>query len=459
MCQDFTMSDNRQGLRQFLSEDEIANLPDQRGEQSWPFEPYLRLKNENVQNNIDLMLDDLCVAWLDGYERKPSTQSQQDFIDCANVIMANLLRASCRSKQLSTSGKRFDVTVGIHRRKGRLDQERRYRPKIMTASRVISAQDRLIEFGQMYVVKKGYNFGSDGQTTRVALTDAAAIELEAHELSLRDFLIAKPDEAIQLKDKDGQLCQYIDTGETCAMRAKLEKINSCISCAEISTSRDLTTSDRKPMYIGPRTNLIRIFNHGSFETGGRFHGGWWQYIKSHARRLILLDGLPTVEVDYRGFNPAVLLAKAGQRIPKDPYSLISGVIECEDLRDHAKTTLAALLNSESGRTVEPKGFDIDKHGMTVKMFRQSIIDAFPMLPDLIGKNVGMKIQREESDLAEKVMSHFVDQGHPILPIHDAFMVQEHLEDELVETMQRVFQEKYGQVPYVKTTFPVYLNNS
>ena len=106
------------------------------------------------------MLDDLCVAWLDGFERKPSTQSQQDFIDCANVIIANLLRVS---------GKPLDMTVGIHRRKGRLDQERRYRPKIMTANRFISAQDRLIEFGQMHVVKRGYNFGADGQTTRVAV--------------------------------------------------------------------------------------------------------------------------------------------------------------------------------------------------------------------------------------------------------------------------------------------------
>ena len=114
----------------------------------------------------------------------------------------------------------------------------------------------------------------------------------------------------------------------------------------------------------------------------------------------------------------MLLAKAGHPIPDDPYSLVAGVSQSKELREHAKTTLAALLNAPSGNTKEPRNFDEDKHGMTADAFRQSLHVAFPMLQGLLGQNTGMRLQRDESDLAELVMLHFIDQGLPILPIHD-----------------------------------------
>jgi hypothetical protein len=446
MCQVFVMTEKYQGLREFLTEGQIASLPNQLKGQSWAFEPYLRLTNDHVQNVVDLMLDDLCVAWMGSYpDRVPGMQAQQHFIDCANVIMANLLRARCMGP---------DQTVGIYRRKDRLDRERRYRAKFMTANRFIMAQNWLVELDQMRMVQKGYNFGKEGQTTRVALTDNAAKALEASELTVRDFHIGRPDDCILLKDNDDQLCRYEDTDETAAMRTALDRINALLDATDISISRSLAKLDRGQQDTGRRVNLVRLFHYGSFETGGRFYGGWWQSLKKYVRPFILLDGVATVEADYRGFNPAILLAKSGQPIPDDPYSIIPGVSDCAELRGHAKTTLAALLNSKSGRTRQPEGFDTGKHGMTDEGFRRSVHDAFPMLGDLLGKNTGMKLQREESDLAERVLLHFVDQGQPILPIHDAFIVQEHLKDELVQVMQDTFKARYGQTPPVKVTFPI-----
>jgi len=438
------MSDNEIGLRQFLSDAQIANLEDQRKGGSWAFEPYLRLSNELVQNRVELMLDDLCAEWVGTCEREPSTASQQSFIDCATVILANLLRAYSR---------KLDEPVGISRSKGRLDSQNRYRPKYMTANRFRKVQDWLEESGQMMVVQKGYHFPDNAQTSRVALTARAASELEADTLTRSDFSIDRPDETILLKNSNEQLCNYVDTAETEAMRAALDQINRCLSGTEITTARALTHLDCDRDFVGSRVNVVRIFNHGSFALGGRFYGGWWQHIRRDARRWILLDGVPTIEADYRGFNPAVLLAKAEQPIPDDPYSLIPGVSESEELRNHAKSTLAALLNSTTGNTEEPKGFDVVKHGMTRDEFRQSVMDAFPMLQSLLGQQTGMKLQREESDLAERVMLHFIEQGHPILPIHDAFMVQEHLKSELVQSMKDAFEDRYGQIPQVKITYP------
>lgn len=198
-----------------------------------------------------------------------------------------------------------------------------------------------------------------------------------------------------------------------------------------------------------KAHLYRVFNRDSFSYGGRFYGGWWQNIKKHARPKITIDTQYTIEADYRGFNPSVLLAEVGEPIPDDPYSLIVGSDAVNDLRNHAKETLAALLNSRSGATEEPRNFDSARWGMTAEDFRQKVLDAFPMVPAMLATDKGMRLQRLESDLAEEIMLHFVRQGYAILPIHDAFIVQAHLEQELVQVMKDTFRARLGQVPHVK----------
>lgn len=439
------MSNHEELQRLFSSEEFLAGLEDQRMGGSWPFDPYLRCSSDLVQNRVDLMLDDLCAEWIGNYERKPNTSRQQYFNDCANVILANLLR---------TYSRRLSETVGIPRSKERLDKQSRYRPKYMTTNRFLMVQNWLLKTGLMTLDKRGYHFPDNAQVSMFTLSARAASELEADTLTVRDFRVESPDEPVVLKDSLRQLCRYDDTAETNAIRTALDRINARLGATDISTSRELTHLDSDRDFVGTRVNLVRIFNYGSFEYGGRFYGGWWQHIRKEARRCILLDGTPTVEADYRGFNPAVLLAKVGQPIPDDPYALIPGVAESEALRNHAKSTLAALINSTTGNTDEPREFDSVKHGMTKEKFRQSVLDAFPMLESLLGQRTGMKLQREESDIAEQVMLRFIEQGHPILPIHDAFMVQEHLKDELVHTMREAFKGKYGQLPQIKVTYPV-----
>jgi hypothetical protein len=90
--------------------------------------------------------------------------------------------------------------------------------------------------------------------------------------------------------------------------------------------------------------------------------------------------------------------------------------------------------------------------MTAEDFRAKVLDAFPMVPALLATDKGMKLQRLESDLAEAVMLHFVRRGHAILPIHDAFIVQARLEQELVQVMKDTFRARLGQVPHVKVSW-------
>lgn len=420
-----------------------AQLPNQLGDQSWAFEPYLVASNPDAQNLIDLLTDDVCAEWAASLpHRKPSRVTEQKFIDCGSAILANLMRAKCN---------KWPTTIGMYRSQGALDRERRYRPKFMTADRFVLVQDWLIKAGHIEMVKRGFNLPGHGQTSRFALTAKGEAELQADDWTFADFRVDRSKEAIRMKDIKDRLCGYDDAPEIDDMRARLDEINATLEAVNIGTVRPLTIHDWKDEPESRRVRLYRVFNRGDFDHGGRFYGGWWQIIKSHARAKITIDGQHTIEADFSGFNPAVLLAEAGQPIPDDPYSPIVGANADKELRDHAKSTLAALLNSKTGTTEEPRNFDSARWDMTAEGFRAKVLDAFPMVPAMLGTDKGLTLQRLESDLAEAIMLHFVRRGHAILPIHDAFIVQAHLEQELVLVMKDTFKARLGQIPHVKVT--------
>lgn len=441
MSRDFTTTEEAKRQLVLLARATAANLPSQLGDNSWAFEPYLLLSNPDAQNLLDLVTDDICAAWAATLpERKPSRDTEQKFIDCSVTILANLLRAECN---------RWPTTIGMRRGKGALDCEKRYRPKYMTAGRFITVQDWLIKTGYVAQVTSGFNLPGYSRTSRFALTEKGAHELQAKDWGYSDFKVARGREAIRLKDSKNRLCDYDDTAMTAALRAQVDEINAKLDKTDIDTMRPLTIYDKKPEYKGRKVRLHRVFNRGNFDHGGRFYGGWWQNIKKHVRPAIMIDGKHTIEADYRGFNPAVLLTEKGQPIPQDPYSPIVGTNAPDDLREHAKATFAAFLNSKSGTTAEPRNFDSTRWGMTADEFRQKVLDAFPMVPAMLGTDKGMKLQRLESDLAETIMLHFVRQGHAILPIHDAFIVQADLEGELVQVMKDTFKARLGQTTNVR----------
>ena len=61
----------------------------------------------------------------------------------------------------------------------------------------------------------------------------------------------------------------------------------------------------------------------------------------------------------------------------------------------------------------------------------------------------MWLMREDSDLAEQVMLHFIKMGYPCLPVHDSFIVHHGLAGELEDKMKAVFTKRYGVAPKIK----------
>lgn len=97
---------------------------------------------------------------------------------------------------------------------------------------------------------------------------------------------------------------------------------------------------------------------------------------------------------------------------------------------------------------EPSDFHCAKHGMTAEKFRQTVIDAYSMLPGALDSEAGWVLQRKDSEMAERIMLHFVEQGVPALPIHDRFIIQLDRIVELQDVTKATFKEQFGQFPTV-----------
>ena len=149
----------------------------------------------------------------------------------------------------------------------------------------------------------------------------------------------------------GDTIDYVDTPFTRTARRNLERINDFISGHMINL--DLTDDQelallrrlrgRDDGYIDfTKTRLVRIFNNGSFEEGGRFYGGWWQQIPGDYRTFMTINGKRTVQLDYSGMHFSIMYAQLGMDTPmEDPYAL-----EGYDagLRGHIKKAFNIIIN-------------------------------------------------------------------------------------------------------------------
>src|SRR5690606_5190897 len=71
--------------------------------------------------------------------------------------------------------------------------------------------------------------------------------------------------------------------------------------------------------LTPELKMHRCFVGGSLEKGGRFYHQLQGLPKEVRRQYLLIDGQPACELDYRATFPALLYAREGVELTRDPY--------------------------------------------------------------------------------------------------------------------------------------------
>jgi hypothetical protein len=292
-----------------------------------------------------------------------------------------------------------------------------------------------------------------------------------------DVIVLKGyDEETGLKE----IISFKDNNEIRKWRKNLQKINQfftqnaiCLDIEEFTLDKiikrmandtyqvDWMFGDKKKkarVFNFLHIQLRRIFARGRFDYGGRFYGGWWQFIPSEYRSYITINGLPTGEIDYSELHPRLMYLNTKLPLPEgDLYDLglrYEGIKYNKNIEPYKskrkviKTYINAVINDDKGR------FKLDKSqekiiGMTTKELEELVVKKHPMIKDIKGKGFGLQFQFTDSQIAEKVMLKMMDKGIVCLPVHDSFISQrEHLE-ELREVMEKTYEEVLGVMPLMK----------
>ena len=228
--------------------------------------------------------------------------------------------------------------------------------------------------------------------------------------------------------------------------------------------------------------LKRLFNK-NMALGGRFYGHY-QQIPSADRKRILIDGQPTVELDYKSIHIALLYALEGLPVNTDPY-VIDGHA---DKRKTFKSIILRLVNSEnlasfkanitrSGnvpvqqafktytnkrqqyeylralglKATEPskplslkKGFiNYIPSGATGDELLTLVMDRHHLIAHYFGtKNIGLKLQRLDSDLMANALDKL--KGIACLPVHDSIRCKVSDMERVSNAMIDSFRELHGR---------------
>ena len=263
------------------------------------------------------------------------------------------------------------------------------------------------------------------------------------------------------KKNDSQL----DVG----MRKRLTKTNQLIAETDIKldmtdvelreTNIALRKADRQEIDL-EKIFLRRIFNE-NFKRGGRFYNGWWQNVPRDLRPRILIDGEPTVELDYTAIHPSIAYLEETGELPEgDPY-VLSAYEGNPLMRKLVKSVLLILLNAKTPTEAKkalrrdiPKSSKLSDEAkeLFMSLDLDEVFDHIradhPALIKYMGQGMGTYLQYLDSCIADQVLTSLTEKVIVALPVHDSFIVQARHKQQLHEAMEKAFMDKWGSCPAI-----------
>jgi hypothetical protein len=298
-----------------------------------------------------------------------------------------------------------------------------------------------------------------GMLSRLRATSPMRDLMREHGLE-PEYIRNPPRDLIVLKDYGRS--PLPEPSDVTITRPDLERINALLGAADLHLSddvwerisatkkpaEDLTSEERRHrQYLGDMTakQLYRVFTR-RWDQGGRLYGGWWIGVPKQERKLIRIDGEPTVELDYGQLHPTMLFAMAKKQLDYDAYK-VRGFS-----RELGKETFMRLLNrtpDRGGGYIRRGGEVTLPEGVSPAQYGQMLKEHLAPVRHLLGQGMGLRLQRQDSDLALAVLAELAEQQIVALPVHDSFIVKQQHADTLKAAMASNFRRLHGYEAIVK----------
>lgn len=324
-----------------------------------------------------------------------------------------------------------------------------YNPQGLGRRGIISVLNALEKKGFVYIYKGAKdlsNPASTGFLTRIRHTEELLNDyITRFELTNAVFARHRESPLIILKDRKKKLVNVPhDIPNVQAMAATVRTYNQFISNIPV-TLKDPSCAGRVNY---KRNEVYRVFNV-NFEGGGRFYGPWWQSLSSQERENILIEDMPTFELDYEAQSVYMLYALSGMQYDRasmgDPYEI--GPLE----RQLYKKVIAISLNCKSSKQAweaAMKSFSskeetshLIQYIKTKDQFKEvvkSILSKHPVLKKYLYSGIGLTIMNKDSLVCETVIRLLTERKIPVLTVHDSFIVKNEHKELLRETMVKAY---------------------
>ena len=276
--------------------------------------------------------------------------------------------------------------------------------------------------------------------------------IQKYHVELEDLGLSDGEETIILKREKNDLwdhggtLEYKDNDLTNLYRHKMSLINQWIRNADLNYMVPFNEKDKHNYDLDCRL-LKRYFTRGSFKSGGRLFGGFWQQMKKVHRENLLIDGDEIVSLDYSQMSPKILYGYCGL-VPEmgDCYH-IKGYEYC---RKGIKKVFNAMTFSNEPMTRFPKGIN---SLFPVKTRFKDVSDAIENEHSGIGHmfytGIGHYLQFLESQILVEVLLKLIDNGITALPVHDAVFVGWTHVYKSTQVMEQVFLDMTNVPSVVK----------
>ena len=249
--------------------------------------------------------------------------------------------------------------------------------------------------------------------------------IQKYHVELEDLGLSDGEETIILKREKNDLwdhggtLEYEDNDLTNLYRDEMSIINQWIKSADLNYMVPFNEKDKHNYDLDCRL-LKRYFTRGSFKSGGRLFGGFWQQLKKGHRENLLIDGENIVVLDYSQMSPKVLYGYCGLLPELEDCYLIEGY---ENYRKGIKKVFNAMTFSNEPMTRFPK--DINSLFPVNTRFRDVSDDIEKehfRIAHLFYTGIGHYLQFMESQILVEVLLKLIDNGIIALPVHDAVFV-------------------------------------
>lgn len=360
----------------------------------------------------------------------------------------------------------------------------------INARKMALTLDKLCEEGYLVFYKGGFiNVKKQEYAPSLYLiTDKMKILWEG--VDIEEDLVYNGD-VIEIKDRETKQHLNSKISGTADMRSCVVEYNKLLCTVDLELDG----------FTLPKQQYKRVFSD-SLSLGGRFYNlvGGVQTMKQSERKRLMINGEKVVELDFKALHPSILYEKMYQENPVfverwieqawdgvyNPYitkgydellylndneiaEQISkyNLVKYNPVRNLFKFAVMACLNAKRGekRPLQPASnalmvewYEDKKKNAEDRRYAglYPVGDKFPArgicelvqaanLPirDHFFSDVGVELQRIDSEIIEHVIRALLDKGEVLYPEHDSVIVRESLEHEVTQLMRKAYFDVIG----------------